>query len=360
MKKAGALPDFEILSYIESGFIANARPENVQSGSLDLAIGQEIWRIDGVFMPRPGEKLRDALKRRQLFPHSFSSPLEAQVTYYAALEESFRFPGNVYGYVNPKSSTARNFLRAQLVADGEPTYDSLPRGFRGSVGLLITPQSHSVVLEPGLTLCQVRLLDSDTRFDRTRLSAELQRCKLVWRDGRPVGVDDSISLLDVDEGRLLFTVDLSGDGNGVICYRARSLGKAVVLSQIGEHNPADFFEAVAEPPSGELCMRPGELVLLRTRERIRVPPHFVAEVRMMDPRRGNFVAHGAGFIDAGYGWGGEGLPITLEIGGVTEQLNLYHGQPVCTVAVEQMRAPAAKPYGGTYTTPRLLAKQFRT
>jgi dCTP deaminase len=101
------------------------------------------------------------------------------------------------------------------------------------------------------------------------------------------------------------------------------------------------------------------MVLLPTRERVRIPAHLAAEVRLMDPRSGNFVAHGAGFIDAGYGWSDEGLPVTLEIGGVEEGFILYHGRRICLLSLEQLRVPAQNPYAGNYKSPRLLPKQFK-
>src|SRR3989344_7821412 len=123
--KPGALPSQAIRKLIDAGNILGANKENIRPASLDLSISPEIFRIEGIFQPRFGEKIRDMLSDIGATPHYLNSPLERHVTYIARLNESFVLPPDVYAYSNPKSSTGRNDVQVRIIADGVPRYEAI-------------------------------------------------------------------------------------------------------------------------------------------------------------------------------------------------------------------------------------------
>jgi len=104
--RRGVLPMQMIAGMMDAGLVAGCR-ERIRPGSLDLAIGGEVYRVEGSFLPRPGELVCDILSD-DLFDglgarrHELSAPLERNVTYLARLAETLTLPASVYAYCNPK------------------------------------------------------------------------------------------------------------------------------------------------------------------------------------------------------------------------------------------------------------------
>ena len=156
-KGFGALPHRIIKDMSDAGFIQNATDQNIRPGSLDLTLSDEIYRVDGLLLPRPNETITDILPRINARPHSFDYPLEKDVVYIAKLQESLHLPHKVYGYCNPKSSTGRNDILVRVLADRVSRFDSINiPGYEGSLWISIIPKSFPILLQPGETLSQLR------------------------------------------------------------------------------------------------------------------------------------------------------------------------------------------------------------
>lgn len=359
MVAVGALPDFEIQGLlIDKGCIRSVRNGTVQPASLDVTLSREACTVEGMFLPRAGQSVRSALELQERYPFDLDRPLHPGQTLCVRLENTFQLPRTVHGYANPKSSTGRNDITAQIICDGVEAYDSLPDGYAGEVWELITPHSYPVIFRESDALSQVRFFDADTRMNTRQLRVAYKRYGLMYFDESSVPLQTLQT--GIEDGRLVFTLDLRTD---IVGYRARFTGKTLDFSKPNHHSREDFFEPIRRSSHGTICIREGEFALLRTREAIRVPPGFAAEVEALDSRSGHFVAHKAGFIDGGYGFGrkGEekGLPITLEVRAVAGNITLHDGQRICRVTFERLRYPSQNPYHGNYTVPRMLPKQFR-
>ena len=53
----------------------------------------------------------------------------------------------------------------------------------------------------------------------------------------------------------------------------------------------------------QLILAPGEFYILASKESVRVPPHYAAEMVPFDPSIGEYRIHYAGFFDPGFGYG---------------------------------------------------------
>jgi dCTP deaminase len=114
-------------------------------------------------------------------------------------------------------------------------------------------------------------------------------------------------------------------------------------------------------------MQQGSRFILSTREWVRVPPFLACEMRPFDERLANFRAHGAGFIDPGWGYGpqgdGPGRPLTLEVEPYEDDIIIQRGEAIAKIRFEWVAGQpdnhydAGKPsYGGQQTAK--LANQF--
>ncbi len=363
-KGMGALPAQMIKRMVGNGMVSGLE-ENICPSSLDLRVTSEIHRVEGIFLPRPGESVRDVLRVIETSKHDFSSPLEPSGTYIAKLEESLGLPPDVYGYCNPKSSSGRINLQVKVMADGVSRYDAAaPGGFAGDLWLVMVPGSFPVRLSAGELLSQIRFFNSDTRFTNLELKFSMIEDKLLWdKSGETSFLIEDLQGSDND-GSLILTIDLESEIAGWEC-----LGEKKVLDfSRRDYEPLDFFRPLTVR-NGRINLKKGGFYIFSTKERVRVPPYLACEMVAMDERSGNFRSHFAGFIDPGWGWGkegeGHGRPLVLEIIPY-EDLMVRDGQPIAKVRFEHLITQpdigyddrTASSYNREFSTPR-LSKHFK-
>lgn len=335
MRKLGTIPCQMISEMMAAGFIREARKENVRVASYDLTLSEELYRVEGIFLPRPGEKVCTILSQIGASKHDFVFPLERGATYLAKLEESLALPEGVYGYSNPRSSTGRCGIQVRMIADGVPRYDAaFPAGFSGELWTVIEPRFFPIKLAPGISLIQMRFFNHDTRFSELELQIAFERDKLLWYDGRPFSYNE-MKIRDHD-GSLILTVDLR---KKLVGYECRGSNRILDFTKRDFYSPSDFFNLVADAGGQVVHLKQGGFYLLHTREAMRVPPHLSCEVVPMDERSGEFRAHYAGFFDPGWGWGkngeGKGRAAVLELCPFSDVF-LRDNQPVAKFRFERM------------------------
>jgi dCTP deaminase len=107
--------------------------------------------------------------------------------------------------------------------------------------------------------------------------------------------------------------------------------------------PKNLTEEVVIPHGEPFAIHPGEFVLGRTLERVRIPADVVARIEGKSSlgRLGLIVHATAGFVDPGF----EGT-LTLEITNLTRvPIKLYAGLPIAQLSFMALDAPAEHPYG---------------
>ena len=360
----GAFPIQWISALMDQGIIKNATEKNLNPASLDLSLSEEIFRLEGLFQPRPTETIREIIQELDPAPHNFAYPLERDVTYLVRLKETFTLPADIYAYCNPKSTTGRNGIQVRVVADRVSRYDSLPNSFSGETWLSITPKSYPIKLSPGDTLAQVRFFDEDTRLTEAQLPAIFDQEKLLWtKEGKRFSYKD-VKIKDND-GAVVLTLDLDGDICGWECL---GINRVMDFSKLDHYAPRDFFRPVIKY-DGRVQLRESGLYIFYTKERVCVPPSLACEMHPMDHRSGEFRSHDAGFIDPGYGYGAtgqaKGRRLVLEVRPF-EDIIFRNGQPAAKIKFETMAEDPKVQYDAlgksNYTeeteTPR-LAKNFK-
>jgi dCTP deaminase len=366
MMKQGVLPSQAIRELIKAGNIIGGSNENVQPASLDLTVGDEIYRLPAVFLPKPGEKVLDVAKSIGAEPYSFDYPLERNTPYLIKLKESLKLPEGVYAYTNPKSSIGRTGFHVALIADGVPRFDSAGvKGYEGDLWIIARPEIFRIKISPGVALTQVRFFYSDTRMQQSEMESFYSEYDALYVGDEPLPLN-GIKISDRDGG-LILTADLGSFD--IVGWRSEGSQKVLDLSQRNFYDPANFFTPVQKPKSGYVILRRGDFYIFVTKEKIRVPPNFVAEIMPVDVRSGEYRSHYAGFFDPGFGYGekGEikGTPAVLEVRSFEDDLALRDGQPVAKFVFERVAEHPDKVYGvgiGSHyqgqTGPR-LSKHFR-
>jgi dCTP deaminase len=107
--------------------------------------------------------------------------------------------------------------------------------------------------------------------------------------------------------------------------------------------PGNLTEEVVIPPGDAFVIHPGEFVLGRTLEWVRIPNDIVARIEGKSSlgRLGLIVHATAGFCDPGF----EGT-LTLELNNLTRvPIRLYPELPIAQLSFMTLDRPAQKPYG---------------
>jgi len=357
----GALASQAIAELFENGHITNAQKNNIQPASLDLSLSDEIYKVNGIFQPRPGESVRDVLDLIEKEQHNIDQPLDCQTMYIARLNETLSLPKDIYGFCNPKSTTGRLDIHTRLMADGVPRYDSVTAGYFGELWVSIVPQTFSVIVTVGQTLNQLRFFTADTRLTERELETSMDTDNLIWdKDTRPFSYN-ALHVRDNDA-----TIILTIDGTETcVGYKGFASDTPIDLSRVQAHDAKKYFEPVYQD-GGYIHLKRNKFYILSTRESVKVPPHLACEMMPMDERSGEFRSHYAGFIDPGWGYGkdgdGVGRPLTLEVRPF-EDLIIRDNQSIAKIRFEKMQSVPDKTYDDIESNyivqngPK-LAKQF--
>jgi len=364
--KTGALPSQAIRDLIRHNQIINGNEKNVQPSSLDLTIGDRIYRMPSIFLPRPEERIKDLAKAIGAEEFNFDYPLERNTPYLVKLREQLSLPADVYAYANPKSSTGRCGIHATLLADGIPRFDSAGvKGYQGELWLLVRPEAFRVKLNPGDALVQMRFFYSDTRFNQAELETFFAEYQPLYRGDNALSMKD-LKVSDRDGGVIL-TVDLR---NEIVGWRSEGSHRFLDFSKRDYYRTEDFFTPIKKARDNMISLRRGDFYILYSRERVAVPPDFAVEIAPVDVRSGEYRSHYAGFVDPGWGYSPDkalkGASLVLEVRTFEDNLILRDNQPVAKIVYERMAARPDVIYGAlgaasnyhAQSGPR-LSKHFR-
>ncbi|HEV2732763.1 MAG TPA: 2'-deoxycytidine 5'-triphosphate deaminase [Terriglobales bacterium] len=369
----GILPSQIIRSYIfgDTRRIISPAPiddSQIQPASIDLRLGHEAFQVSASFLPGHatiGKKINDLLIRKIRLDDS--AVFEPRSVFIVPLIESLRLPSDVSGRANPKSTTGRLDIFTRLITETATEFESVPKGYSGPLYLEVVSRTFPVRVRTGMKLNQLRFIRGNPPTSDGRLAKLAEKVNLAY--------DDDESPIDprIERG-LSVSVDLQGNGSSIIAYKAKrgmhpiDLDKAIDLDKVDWYNVGDFWEVVPTSVTRDHTLQPGDFYILASRERIRVPPTYAAEMVPFDPSFGEFRVHYAGFFDPGFGFGIEGeIPGTkavLEVRAHELPILLEDGQLVGKLIYHKMAQTPDKVYGrsigSSYQQQGLaLSKQFK-
>ncbi len=372
---SGVLPYQRLRAALDAGWIEASVPvqeAQLQPASLDLRLGPVAYQLRASFLPfrqsvrsrleatepGDGDLVIDRLSLEQ------GATLQRGSVYLVPLVESLRLPPGVRGRCNPKSTTGRLDIFTRVISDGTPRFDEIVPGYRGPLYVEVSPQSFPVRVQAGLSLSQLRLSSGLTLLSDAELADVYRAGPLLYDDDdRPVPLER----VTISDG-LCMGVDLSGRcTGGIIGYRAHPNPPAVDLARVDHYDPAEFWEPIKRPGRDSYILEANRFHILVSKERIRVPPDFAAEMVVYDAGAGEIRTHYAGFFDPGFGFGeGEvlGTKVVMEVRAREVPFLVYDGQISFKVLFERLAERPARLYGAglgsSYQHQTLtLSKQFR-
>jgi dCTP deaminase len=364
----GILPCQEIHDLISTGKIGASSEiavGQVQPSSIDLRLGNVAYRVRASFLPGRSTDLITKAKANGMLQGMVDitcpTRLEPGVIYIVPLMESLDLPSDLRGIANPKSTTGRLDIFTRLITECGDEFDRVRRNYRGGLYIEVLSQTFPIIVQAGMKLNQLR-------FGRGKLTPA--------GDEKLNKLHDVQSLLDADEegGQssidrgLRLTVDLQGNGSGIVAYQAKKSCPAIDLSKIDHYEIEDFWIPIPRNEKLQFILEPNEFYILASKQRVRVPPEFAAEMLPYDLATQEFRVHYAGFFDPGFGYGTNGnIPGTravLEVRASQMPILLEDDQFVGRLNYYRMSAAPDEVYGGkigsSYQQQGLaLAKQFK-
>ncbi len=305
-ERKGVLPRQALRVLIDQGHISSSieiPDRNIQPASIDLTLGDVAYRLRCSFLPGTSlvrEKLSEyAMDEIDLTGKG--AVLEQNRPYLIPLKERLRLPKGIRGRTNPRSSTGRLDVFTRVITDMGGHFDEVRDGYEGELFLEVVPMSFTIKVRTGITLNQLRLMSGVARLSDDELLDLSKRDPIIY----PGDSSEPGDLAVVSDG-LFLSVDLSG--KSFVGYRAMKSTALLDLNLSNAYEVGDFWERV-EPSSGKLILGAGEFYLLVSRERVRIPPDYAAEMAAYDPTSGELRTHYAGFFDPGFGDVGARRPV---------------------------------------------------
>ncbi len=329
----------------------------IQPASLDLRLGRKAYRLISSFLPELSE-ISSRLNVLDFYQSDLvmyemdlteGAILEKGHVYLVPLMETVQLPASVRAKANPKSTTGRLDVFTRVVTDMNAGFDEIRPGYHGPLYLEIVPRSFTIKVKTGYSLNQIRFIQGDAMVPDSQLARLHRSDPLLYHNalgGKPLAGQD----LRTDRG-LFLRIDLKGHDRGerpVIGYRAKKNSHVIDWSKIGYYAALDFWEPLVRHRQDSLLLEPEEFYILASKERIRVPPGYAAEMVAYEAACGELRTHYAGFFDPGFGYGqGElrGTQVVLEVRPHDVPFLIHDGQTFFKVVYDRMSQLPAQLYG---------------
>lgn len=338
----GILPAQAIRALFDEGGVKAAEPladGQIQPASLDLRLGAVAYRVRASFLPgvahRVAQKLGDL--RLHEIDLTASAVLETGCVYIVPLLESLALPTGMSASTNPKSSTGRLDVFTRVIADGVQAFDQIPDGYKGPLYAEICPQTFPIVVRQGSKLSQLRFRRGDPVEDDQALAVLHARETLV-AGGLTADIRGGIAL----------SVDVTGDQQGLVGYRAKRHTGIVDVDRPGACLIDDYWEPIYVRGAKRLILDPDQFYILASKEAVHVPPTHAAEMMPFNPLVGEFRVHYAGFMDPGFGHaaaGGSGSRVVLEVRSHKVPFIVEDGQIIGRLVYERLTELPETLYG---------------
>jgi len=365
-QKSGILPAQDIRDLIDKGCVIADMPiedSQIQPASLDLRLGRIAYRVQASFLPGKLSTVKERIKALHMAELDLSKPavLERGCIYIVPLQEQLNLPRNTSASANPKSTTGRLDIFTRLITDYGIEFEQVRAEYKGPLFVEIVSRTFTIIVSEGTKLNQLRFIRGNpSQSDQKTLDLHKKET-LVYLD------DDNPTKAIIDEG-VRISVSLQGDGNSdTVAYRARKNAPAVDLSKMGHYPIDEFWHTVRQPKNKAIILDPGDFYILASKERVRVPADFAAEMVAFDPSMGEFRIHYAGFFDPGFGYGSGdilGTRAVLEVRAHEVPFLIEDGQIVCRLLYTNLVSRPDTIYGigigSNYQRQGLaLSKQFQ-
>jgi dCTP deaminase len=332
----------------------------IQPASLDLRLGRKAYRLISSFLPElsPISSRLDVLDFYQsdlvMYEMDLTEGaiLEKGHVYLVPLLEHLKLPKTLRARANPKSTTGRLDVFTRVVTDLNAGFDEIRAGYHGPLFLEVVPRSFAIKVRTGQSLNQIRFVRGEATVSDASLQSLHSKSPLLYHNS-PTRKALGRREFRAERG-LFLRIDLKGDDrtdSRIIGYRAKKNSHVIDLAKVGHYSAADFWEPLYRHRHDSLLLEPEEFYILASKERIRVPAGYAAEMVAYEAACGELRTHYAGFFDPGFGYGAKGeikgTQVVLEVRPHDVPFLIHDGQTFFKVVYDRMLDVPSQLYGTT-------------
>jgi len=365
-RTTGILPSQAIRELIAGGRIEasiEVAEEQIQPASIDLRLGEVAYRVRASFLPGSESAVQDKISSLLIAKMDLTGGVvfEPGCVYIVPLMEELRLPKDVEARANPKSTTGRLDVFTRLITDYGVEFERVRAGYRGKLYAEIVSGTFTIQVRTGMKLNQLRFVRGNPPSHDGPLAELDEKENLVYEE------DEGPVKAKIDKG-LRISVRLNAEGETEpVAFRAKRHAPVIDLGVRDFHDPREYWDAVFSVEGRGIVLDPGDFYILASKEKVRVPPDYAAEMVPYDQSIGEFRVHYAGFFDPGFGYGTSdvlGTLAVLEVRAHEVPILIEHGQTVGRLIYSPMMARPEKIYGvqigSSYQMQGLaLSKQFK-
>ena len=370
----GVLSEKQIKELIDSGYLKGVmyNIKAVDASSIDLYITKEGYRLTKGSVKPSKEKdfLKEIIKQNLVEELNYNRGgyiLKKENTYLFKLHESINIPKGIpiYGEATARSSVGRMDVLARLIVDGMESYerfthDGLNKGEK-NMYIEVTPMTFNVRVKPGISLSQLRL------FYGKPENVEIHGAELYNTILGEENTDGSLSV-DLTDTNIYYL------GKQVSAFCAKESNNNNDFLDLWEHDknkkpdPKKYWEPKYIDKDNRLIIEKNKFYILKSREKISVPPGIAVYCRAIDETIGEMRIHYAGFAHPYFGMKRnknikkpekQPTPLIFEVRGHNVDVSLKNGEILAKLIFYRMSQDSLQSKGA-YTNQKLeLSKFFR-
>ena len=346
----GVLCDKQIKTLCKEGFIKDAgNSPSTDASSIDLHLSDEGYEMTGGSVKPFGKNYFNELESQNQIKKLAADKdgtytLRPNRTYLFKIRErlqNFDDKSSIHGQATARSSIGRLDVLARLIVDGMDCYESFtPEGIYGATGdmyLEITPITFPVRVKKGVKLSQLRFFYCAPESAGIR-GKELCQNLLLRQDGHQV--ENEVISVDLSEA-----ATWAGECCAFCAEGKRNESPISLWEQPKSKRPdprkywrgdkAQVYDEVRR-----LRIEKDAFYILRSKERLSLPPGIAVYCRAIDETIGEMRIHYAGFAHPGFGWGKKsepkGTPLMFEVRGHNVHVSLRDGERMARLVFYRM------------------------
>lgn len=365
IRTQGVVPIQRVKQLVKAGIINHESGYGIlenqyQPNSLDLRLGTKAFRVRSSFLPE-NETVQAKIEKLCQYEVSLlnGAVLEPNCVYIIPLLESLSLSKvnhlaiqpELFGdendsteqlqiktshalraKANPKSSTGRLDVFTRVITDYSHRFEEIDEGYDGPLYLEVVPKSFPIKVKTGQRLNQLRIIHGHAPVeDQELLRLHMNDPILFHKSGDALSMDE----INVKNG-LFLRVDLSGDKNTIVGYKAKNHASTIDLEKVGFYDIADYWEPIYAPTKDYIILEPEAFYIFASKEHCAIPPNLAAEMVAYDTGTGEIRSHYAGFFDSGFGYGNstKGAKAVLEVRVHDVPFLIEDGQTICSMIFE--------------------------
>ncbi len=323
----------------------------IQPSSMDLTLSNECYELKFSFLSTKG-KIRNKLKKLSIKKYNLKNGLvfKKNHTYLVRLNEKLNLASPIIGKCNPKSSTGRLDIFCRTILDNSNEYEKIPLKYKGEMFIEVTCKSFNIKFYEGDSLNQMRLAYKENIYLNDDQLKKINHKKKLCFAKRGA----------IFENGLKLTIDLS-DNNSICAYKSKKNAPVLNFSKNKFHTKINYWEPI-KPLKNTLVIEKNSFYILKSKERISIPPNLAGEMVPYDTGIGDFRVHYAGFFDPGFGYS-DGAFAVLEVKTYEVNFIIEDGQTIARIQYEKLNKSSSMLYGkkinSNYQNQKLtLSKHF--